>query len=113
MRILVTNDDGITAPGLTLAEEIAAEIAGPDGEVWVVAPDFERSGVSHAISYTPMRMTQLGERRHSVDGFPVDCVLVGLHVNMKNNPPDLVIAGVNRGHTVAENVIYSGLTRRN
>jgi 5'-nucleotidase len=109
MRILVTNDDGITAPGLALAEEIAAEIAGPDGEVWVVAPDFERSGVSHAISYTaPMRMTQLGERRYSVDGFPADCVLVGLHVILKDNPPDLVIAGVNRGHNVAEDVVYSG-----
>ena len=109
MRILVTNDDGITAPGLTLAEEIAAEIAGPDGEVWVVAPDFERSGVSHAISYTaPMRMTQLDERRYTVDGYPADCVLVGLHVILKGNPPDLVIAGVNRGHNVAEDVVYSG-----
>jgi 5'-nucleotidase len=109
MRILVTNDDGITAPGLTLAEEIAAEIAGPDGEVWVVAPDFERSGVSHAISYTaPMRMTQLDERRYTVDGYPADCVLVGLHVILKDNPPDLVIAGVNRGHNVAEDVVYSG-----
>jgi 5'-nucleotidase len=109
MRILVTNDDGITAPGLKLAEEIAADLAGPDGEVWVVAPDLERSGVSHAISYTsPMRMTQLDERRYSVDGFPADCVLVGLHVILKNNPPDLVIAGVNRGHNVAEDVVYSG-----
>lgn len=109
MRILITNDDGITAPGLALAEEIAAEIAGPDGEVWVVAPDFERSGVSHAISYTsPMRMTQLGERRYSVDGFPADCVLVGLRVLLVETPPDLVIAGINRGHNVAEDVVYSG-----
>ncbi len=109
MRILITNDDGITAPGLAIAEAIAAELAGPGGEVWVVAPDFERSGVSHAISYTsPMRMTQLAERRYSVDGFPADCVLVGLQVLMKENPPDLVLAGVNRGHNVAEDVVYSG-----
>jgi 5'-nucleotidase len=109
LRVLVTNDDGITAPGLKLVEEIAVEIAGPDGEVWVVAPDFERSGVSHAISYTsPMRMTQLDERRYSVDGFPADCVLVGLHVLLKDNPPDLILAGVNRGHNVAEDVVYSG-----
>ena len=109
MRILVTNDDGITAPGLALAEEIAAEIAGPDGEVWVVAPDLERSGVSHAISYTsPMRITQLAERRYSIDGFPADCVLVGLGVILKDTPPDLVLAGVNRGHNVAEDVVYSG-----
>jgi 5'-nucleotidase len=109
VRILITNDDGITAPGLRIAETIAADIAGPEGEVWVVAPDFERSGVSHAISYTsPIRMTRLEERRYSVDGFPADCVLVGLQVLMKETPPDLVLAGVNRGHNVAEDVVYSG-----
>ena len=109
MRILVTNDDGITAPGLALAEEIASEIAGPDGEVWVCAPDFERSGVSHAISYTaPMRMTKLGERRYTVDGFPADCVIVGLSQILRETPPDLVLSGVNRGHNVAEDVVYSG-----
>jgi 5'-nucleotidase len=109
MRILITNDDGITAPGLKLAEEIGAELAGPGGEVWVVAPDFERSGVSHAISYTsPMRMTRLDERRYTVDGYPADCVLVGLHVILKDNPPDLILSGVNRGHNVAEDVVYSG-----
>jgi 5'-nucleotidase len=109
MRILITNDDGINAPGLDLAEEIAAEIAGPEGEVWVVAPDFERSGVSHAITYTsPMRMTQIGERRFTVDGFPADCVLVGCRRILKDTLPDLIISGINRGHNVAEDVIYSG-----
>jgi 5'-nucleotidase len=109
MRILITNDDGITAPGLTLAEEIAAEVAGPDGEVWVIAPDFERSGVSHAITYvSPMRMTRLGPRRYTVDGYPADCVLVGVHTVLKNYPPDLILSGVNRGHNVAEDVVYSG-----
>ena len=111
MRILITNDDGIAAPGLKLAEDLAAELSGPHGEVWVVAPDFERSGASHAISYTvPTRMTQLGERRFSVDGFPADCVLVALNVIMKDCPPDLVLTGVNRGHNVAEDVVYSGTT---
>ncbi|MGF1500676.1 MAG: 5'/3'-nucleotidase SurE [Paracoccaceae bacterium] len=109
MRILVTNDDGITAPGLAVCEEIAAEIAGPDGEVWVVAPDFERSGVSHAISYTsPTRLSQMGPRRFSVDGFPADCAIVGLQVVLRDAPPDLVLSGVNRGHNVAEDVVYSG-----
>ncbi len=109
MRILITNDDGITAPGLRLAEEIGAELAGPDGEVWVVAPDFERSGVSHAISYTaPMRMTRIDDRRYTVDGYPADCVLVGLHVILRDSPPDLILSGVNRGHNVAEDVVYSG-----
>lgn len=111
MRILITNDDGIMAPGLKVAEVLAQELAGPEGEVWVVAPDFERSGVSHAISYTSaMRMTRLGERRYSVDGFPADCVLVGLQILLAEAPPDLVIAGVNRGHNVAEDVVYSGTT---
>ncbi|MEM9140991.1 MAG: 5'/3'-nucleotidase SurE [Pseudomonadota bacterium] len=109
MRILVTNDDGIMAPGLAIAEEIALDVAGPSGEVWVVAPDQERSGVGHCISYTnPTRLTQLSERRFSVDGYPADCVLVGLHKVLKDTPPDLVISGVNRGHNVAEDVVYSG-----
>ena len=109
MRVLITNDDGITAPGLAIAEAIGADIAGPDGEVWVVAPDNERSGVGHCISYVaPTRLTQLGPRRFSVDGYPADCVLVGLHKVLKDNPPDLIISGVNRGHNVAEDVVYSG-----
>jgi len=109
MRILITNDDGITAPGLVLAEEIATELAGPEGEVWVIAPDFERSGVSHAITYiSPMRMTRHAERRYTVDGYPADCVLVGLHNLLRDDPPDLILSGVNRGHNVAEDVVYSG-----
>lgn len=109
MRILITNDDGITAPGLVVAEQIAAEIAGPDGEIWVVAPENERSGASHAISYIGgMRLNQIGERRFAVDGFPADCALVGIHKILKETPPDLVISGVNRGHNVAEDVVYSG-----
>ncbi|GMG82250.1 5'/3'-nucleotidase SurE [Paralimibaculum aggregatum] len=109
MRILITNDDGITAPGLAVAEAIAAEIGGPGAEIWVVAPDNERSGVSHAISYVhPVRVTRHGERRFSVDGFPADCALVGIRKLMAEAPPDLVLSGVNRGHNVAEDVIYSG-----
>ncbi|HSF94984.1 MAG TPA: 5'/3'-nucleotidase SurE [Thermohalobaculum sp.] len=109
MRILVTNDDGITAPGLKLAEEIAAEIAGPEGEVWVCAPDFERSGASHAITYAgALRMSQLGPRRYTVDGYPADCVLAGLRGFLRDSPPDLILSGVNRGHNIAEDVVYSG-----
>ena len=109
MRILVTNDDGINAPGLEVAEQIAAEIAGPAGEVWTVAPDNERSGVGHCISYVaPARLPQLSPRRFSVDGYPADCVIVGLHKVMKDAAPDLILSGVNRGHNVAEDVVYSG-----
>jgi len=109
MRILVTNDDGINAPGLEIAEAIAREVAGPKGEIWVIAPDNERSGVGHCISYTsPTRLTTLGRRRYSLDGYPADCVLVGLHKVMRDSPPDLIISGVNRGHNIAEDVLYSG-----
>jgi 5'-nucleotidase len=109
MRILVTNDDGISAPGLEVAEEIAAAIAGPSGEVWVVAPAFEQSGVAHAVSYVrPMRLERLEPRRFAVEGSPADCVLAGLHEIMKDGPPDLVISGVNRGHNLAEDTLYSG-----
>ncbi|MEX0364964.1 MAG: 5'/3'-nucleotidase SurE [Ruegeria sp.] len=109
MRILLTNDDGISAPGLTVLEGIAAELAGPDGEVWIVAPAFEQSGVGHCISYThPMMIAKMGERRFAAEGSPADCVLAGLHDVMKDNPPDLVLSGVNRGNNSAENALYSG-----
>ncbi|WP_340108622.1 5'/3'-nucleotidase SurE [Pikeienuella sp. HZG-20] len=108
MRILVVNDDGINAPGLRVAEEIAAELAGPDGEVWVVAPETERSGAAHCVSYTaPMRVTQLGERRFCIDGYPADCAIAGI-VKLLPDAPDLVLSGVNRGHNVAEDAVYSG-----
>lgn len=109
MRILVTNDDGINAEGLHLAEEIAAELAGPEGEVWVIAPDQERSGVSHCISYVqPTRLTEISPRRYMLDGYPADCVLVGLTKVLRESPPDLILSGINRGHNVAEDVFYSG-----
>ncbi|MDF2231869.1 5'/3'-nucleotidase SurE [Albimonas sp. CAU 1670] len=109
MRILITNDDGITAPGLRAAEDIALALAGPKGEVWTVAPESEQSGVAHCISYTkPMRINPLGPRRFAVDGSPADCVIVALSHIMADCPPDLILSGVNRGHNVAEDVVYSG-----
>jgi len=109
MRILLTNDDGINAPGLKVLEAIAAEIAGPGGEVWVVAPAFEQSGVAHCISYThPTMIAELGPRRFAAEGSPADCVLAGLYDVMADARPDLVLSGVNRGNNSAENVLYSG-----
>ncbi len=108
MRILLTNDDGINAPGLSVLEAIAADLAGPDGEVWVVAPAFEQSGVGHCISYThPMMISEMGPRRFATEGSPADCVLAGLHHVMPERP-DLVLSGVNRGNNAAENTLYSG-----
>ncbi|NIZ15232.1 5'/3'-nucleotidase SurE [Phaeobacter sp. HF9A] len=109
MRILVTNDDGISAPGLLVLEAIASELAGPDGEVWTVAPAFEQSGVGHCISYThPSMISELGPRRFAAEGSPADCVLAGLHILLKDQRPDLVLSGVNRGNNSAENALYSG-----
>ncbi len=109
MRILITNDDGIHAPGLKTLHAIANEIAGPDGEVWTVAPAYEQSGVAHCISYTrPMMVEKIGPLRYSVEGSPADCVLAAVHDMMTETPPDLVLSGVNRGNNAAENTLYSG-----
>ncbi|ADO42337.1 5'/3'-nucleotidase SurE [Ketogulonicigenium vulgare] len=109
MRILITNDDGINAPGLAVLQAIAHEIAGPNGEVWTVAPAFEQSGVAHMISYThPTMIAKLGQRRFAAEGSPADCVLAGLYDVMEGAPPDLVLSGVNRGNNSAENIVYSG-----
>jgi 5'-nucleotidase len=109
MRILITNDDGINAPGLKTLAAIAEDLVGPEGEVWTVAPAFEQSGVAHCISYThPMLIAQMGERRYAAEGSPADCVLAGLHDVLTDAPPDLVLSGVNRGNNAAENTLYSG-----
>jgi 5'-nucleotidase len=109
MRILITNDDGINAPGLAVLHAIATQIAGPDGEVWTVAPAFEQSGVGHCISYThPTMIAELSLRRFAAEGSPADCVLAGLYHVMKDARPDLVLSGVNSGNNAGENVLYSG-----
>jgi 5'-nucleotidase len=109
MRILITNDDGISAPGLAVAEAIAAEHTAEGGDVFVVAPTFEQSGVAHCVSYVrPMRIERLGERRFAVEGSPADCVLAAIGEILRDAPPDLILSGVNRGHNVAEDTLYSG-----
>lgn len=107
MRILLTNDDGINAPGLAVLEAIAAELAEPE-DIWVVAPALEQSGVGHAITYThPLMITEHGERRFAVEGSPADCVIAGIYEAM-GEAPDLILSGVNRGNNSAENTLYSG-----
>ena len=109
MRILITNDDGINAPGLEVLSQIAGQLAGPQGEVWTVAPAFEQSGVAHCISYThPTMIARLSERRYAAEGSPADCVLAAIADVMARTPPDLVLSGVNRGNNSGENVMYSG-----
>ncbi|MEL6204734.1 MAG: 5'/3'-nucleotidase SurE [Pseudomonadota bacterium] len=109
MRILITNDDGINAPGLKVLKAIAEEIAGPGGDVWTVAPAFEQSGVAHKVTYThPTMIAELGPRRYAAEGSPADCVLAGLYDVLGGEAPDLVLSGVNRGNNSAENAMYSG-----
>ena len=106
MRILCSNDDGIHAPGMSLLEEIARELS---DDVWTVAPLMEQSGASRAMSlHKPIRIHQFGERRYAVDGTPTDAVMMGVSKIMKDHKPDLVLAGVNNGQNVAEDLTYSG-----
>ncbi|HYS49031.1 MAG TPA: 5'/3'-nucleotidase SurE [Xanthobacteraceae bacterium] len=106
MRILLTNDDGIHAPGLGVLEEIAGALS---ADVWVVAPETDQSGVSHSLSLNdPLRLREIGERRFAVKGTPTDCVIMGARHLMKDPGPELVLTGVNRGQNAAEDVTYSG-----
>jgi 5'-nucleotidase len=106
LRILLTNDDGIHAEGLTALERIAAALS---DDVWICAPDAERSGASRALTLAdPIRVRQLDERRFSTSGTPTDCVMLGVHELVEGKKPDLVLSGVNRGANLAEDVTMSG-----
>lgn len=109
MRVLITNDDGIDAPGIAVAAELAREVGGAETEIWVVAPESDHSGAGHGLTYTSViRVHQLGNRRFAVRGTPTDCVILGLGALMAENPPDVVLSGVNYGHNVAEDTTVSG-----
>ena len=106
MRILITNDDGITAPGMTVLTEIARAIS-PD--VWVVAPETNQSGTSHSLTlHAPLRMRETAPQTYAVNGTPTDCVIMGVRHLLKDQRPDLVLSGVNDSSNVAEDVTYSG-----
>jgi 5'-nucleotidase len=105
-RVLLTNDDGIDAPGLAVLEAVAATIA---REVWVVAPEHDQSGTSHSISlHSPLRFSRQGERRYGVGGTPGDCVVMAVRHLMLAAPPTLVLAGVNRGANLGVETVFSG-----
>jgi 5'-nucleotidase len=106
MRILLTNDDGIHAPGLGVLEEIARALS---DDVWVVAPESDQSGVSHSLSLNdPLRLREIGPRHFAVRGTPTDCVIMGVRYILQDRIPALVLSGVNRGQNTAEDVTYSG-----
>jgi 5'-nucleotidase len=106
MRILLSNDDGVFAPGLAVLEQIARSVT---DDVWIVAPHEEQSGKARAITLNaPVRVREEGDRRYAVMGTPADAVLLGVKDIMKDNPPDLVLSGVNRGQNIAEDTSQSG-----
>ncbi len=106
MRILVTNDDGIHAPGLEALIEIAGQLS---SDVWVVAPEFNQSGAGHSLSITrPIRAREVSEHKFAIEGTPTDCVLLAVKHLMKDHKPDIVLSGVNRGTNMADDVTYSG-----
>lgn len=105
-RALLTNDDGIDAPGMAALVAAVTPLA---REIWVVAPEHDQSGVSRAVSlHAPLRASLRGERRVAVSGTPSDCVVLGLRAVLRDNPPDIVFSGINRGANLAEEVGYSG-----
>ncbi|MDE3060262.1 MAG: 5'/3'-nucleotidase SurE [Pseudomonadota bacterium] len=134
MRILVSNDDGIHAPGLKVLERIAKTLS---DDVWVVAPEMEQSGAAHSLTLSlPVRVRKVSAKRYAVSGTPTDCVLLGLSEIIpnslphrgrvrvgadsaeKSSPPpslpptgggvNLVLSGVNNGSNVGDDVTYSG-----
>ncbi len=106
MKILITNDDGIHAPGLVVMEAIARQLS---EDVVIVAPEADQSGVAHSLSLNdPLRLREIAPNHFAVKGTPTDCVIMAVHKILDNVKPDLVLSGVNRGHNVAEDVTYSG-----
>ena len=108
MRILITNDDGIHAPGLRVLEQIARSLS---DDIWVVAPAEEQSGAGHSLTLSrPVRVrkhSEMGERHYSVSGTPTDAVMLGIGKVM-DQKPDLILSGVNRGANLGDDVTYSG-----
>jgi 5'-nucleotidase len=106
LRVLIVNDDGIDAPGVILLEEIVRRFT---DDIWVVAPDEERSGAGHSLSLTyPIRVRQRDARHFAVKGTPTDCALLGVYEVMRDRRPDVLLSGINRGPNLAEDITYSG-----
>jgi 5'-nucleotidase len=104
MKILVCNDDGVYAPGLAMLYESLLGL----GDVTVIAPDRDRSAVSHSLTlHNPIRVRELENGFISVDGTPADCVYVGLRALLKQQPK-MIISGINSGENMGDDVLYSG-----
>ncbi|HEY1944058.1 MAG TPA: 5'/3'-nucleotidase SurE [Roseiarcus sp.] len=105
-RVLIVNDDGIDSGGIKMLEELARQFT---DDVWVVAPDEEKSGFSHSISMTiPIRVRRIDERHYAVKGTPTDCALLAIYEFMGGEKPTALLSGINRGANLAEDITYSG-----
>ncbi len=103
-KILVSNDDGIHAEGLKVLAKALESV----GEVYVVAPDRERSAASHSLTlHRPLRVTRISERAYAVDGTPTDCINLAVN-GILHFTPDLVVSGINRGGNLGDDITYSG-----
>jgi len=107
MNILLTNDDGINSPGIQKLAEVLRSRS--KHRIFIIAPDTNRSGVSHAISilHTPVKLTEAGEDAWSCSGFPGDCVIIGMKGALPERP-HLVLSGINKGENLGTDIIYSG-----
>ncbi|HPG89549.1 MAG TPA: 5'/3'-nucleotidase SurE [Hyphomicrobium sp.] len=106
MRILITNDDGIHAKGLEILKAIALGLS-PD--VWTVAPETNQSGTSHSLTlHSPLRLRKIDDRTYAVAGTPTDCVIMAVRHLMLDEPPTLILSGINHGSNLADDVTYSG-----
>ena len=105
MRILLANDDGVHAPGLQTLRKTLEKIA----EVIVVAPLEERSTTGHTLTLdSPLRLVEIEKNVYGCSGYPADCTLMGLAHILKDNKPDLVVSGINRGANLGQDIFYSG-----
>lgn len=105
-RILLTNDDGFDAPGITALTEVARPFA---EEIWIVAPEHDQSGMGQSMTLNvPLRCTQRGERQWAVAGTPADCVIMALAHLMQDNKPSLLLSGVNNGANIGDDINLSG-----
>jgi 5'-nucleotidase len=102
--ILITNDDGISSPGIKALEDVLASV----GDVYVVAPETEQSAVAHALTlHRPLMAEKVGEKRYFVNGTPTDCVIVAVN-KLLPKKPDIIISGINNGANLGDDITYSG-----